>query len=394
MAPAALSRAVAQAKVSHTTAAHVNSRNVIVKAMPKQAAGVAAAIFTNTVAGGMAFADEGVTLPLDIPSSSGIVDLISDNPILVGGGAFLLALPFGINALLNAGAGAGVKPTSVARTLEALEEDPRVTLVDIRSKAEIKAQGSPDLRAVKRSAVSLPFTSLVKGELVEDAAFADKFSKLRGISEDSLVILLDSDGTTAKAAARQIEGIEKIYFVQGGAEAWEETGPWRQASAGLSLSLPNLKAVGNNINELAEDFKKAPSLTKAGLAAGAIVGAGFLLFNEIEIVLEIAGLFAAGNFALKLLFADEREKTLTEIKTLVDEKVAIQEVGSDLNKIAKAVLEESPDSTTAAPAPASEEPAPAPESQPVTVAAATTDAATDNAKEAAEWIETWKSKSA
>ena len=107
-----------------------------------------------------------------------------------------------------------------------------------------------------------------------------------------------------------------------------------------------------------------------------------MIFNEIEVVLELAGLFAAGNFLLKLVFADEREKTFTEIKTLVDEKVAIQDIGSDLSKIAKAVVEDVPAETGAA-APVAAAAAPS----------ASNGAAAGNASEAKEWIENWKSKS-
>lgn len=35
----------------------------------------------------------------------------------------------------------------------------QVILVDIRSKAEVKEQGTPDLKSVKRKAVTLPYTS-------------------------------------------------------------------------------------------------------------------------------------------------------------------------------------------------------------------------------------------
>lgn len=385
MAPAVL-RAVAQVKAPQASNAKASSaKPSILKALPKQAGKAAAVLLANAGAASMAFADSldlpEITLPVvDAAAASDAVSLFSDNPVLIGGGVALIAIPLGVTALLRSNSSAAVKTTSVARTIQALEEDPRVVLVDIRSRAEIKQQGSPDLRSIKRSATVLPFTNLVKGELVIDEAWADKFGRLKGISEDSLVILMDTDASVATMAAAELEDVvEKVYYVQGGAEAWEEQGPWRAPSKGLSLPSLNLKAVSSNINELAEDFKKAPSVTKAGLAAGAIAGAGFLLFNEIEVVLELAGLFAAGNFFLKLVFADEREKTLGEIKTLVDEKVAIQEVGSDLNKIAKAVLEEVPADNAPAAAPV----APA--------AAAATEDTPDNVREARQWVENWKS---
>lgn len=401
MAPAAL-RAVAQAKASQASNVKASSaKPSILKALPKQAGKAAAVLLANAGAASMAFADSldlpEITLPVvDASAASDVASLFSDNPVLIGGGAALIAIPLGVTALLRGNSSAGVKTTSVARTIQALEEDPRVVLVDVRSRAEIKQQGSPDLRSIKRSATVLPFTNLVKGELVIDETFADKFGRLKGISEESLVILLDFDGTVAKVAAAELEElVEKIYYVQGGAEAWEEQGPWRAPSKGLSLPSLDLRSVGSNINELAEDFKKAPSLTKAGLAAGAIAGAGFLVFNEIEVVLELAGLFAAGNFLLKLVFADEREKTFSEIKTLVDEKVAIQEVGSDLNKIAKAVLEDVPaDSKPAAPKPAAAAAAATEAAAPAPAAAASSEETPQNVKEAREWVENWKSNTA
>ena len=62
-------------------------------------------------------------------------------------------------------------------------------------------------------------------------------------------------------------------------------------------------------------LQKQPTTTKAGLAVGAIGLAAVALFQEAEIVLEVLGAAAAGNFALKrLLYANDREKTFTEIK--------------------------------------------------------------------------------
>lgn len=166
-----------------------------------------------------------------------------------------------------------------------------------------------------------------------------------------------SDGSVSKAAAKDIQDsfdISKLYIVDGGAAEWSEVAPWRSPSKGLSLPSVDLKNVGQSINQLADDFKEAPSITKAGIATGAMIGAGVLLFNEAEVILELAGLVAVGQFLLKLVFADERAKTISEIKTLVDEKVAIQDVGDDLNKIATVLLEETPAAPKPAAAPAAE----------------------------------------
>lgn len=343
------------------------------------------ALLGQTVAAKMAMADEMTTFSppqVTIPEAaapavdSGIGDLFSDNPLLLAGIAGIIAVPVAINVISKVGAGAagGVKMTNPAKALEALE-DSRVILVDIRSKAEIKLQGNPDLKAVKRSALSIPFTKLVKGEYVVDEMFGEKLAKARGVDEDSIIILLDADGSESKEAAKLVEGVDKVYILQGGAAAWAATGPWKEPGKGLSL--PGLKGVGSSLNNMAEEFKEAPSLNKAVIGLGAIAGAGLFLVNEAEVLIELAGIAAAANFGFNLLFSDsKRGSNTTEIKEIVDEKVAEKEVVPDSNKIPAAVVDDSD----------TEQGEVAPMAQ--------ANAAKDpNAAEAAEWIANWKGKS-
>ena len=64
-----------------------------------------------------------------------------------------------------------------------------------------------------------------------------------------------------------------------------------------------------------------PTLTKAGLAVGALGAAAVVLFNEVEVVLEVLGVAAAGNFlAKKLLFAKDREQTVEQIRSVLTPK--------------------------------------------------------------------------
>lgn len=356
-----------------------------------------AAIMSQGLAAKVVFADEVTFSPpqVTIPDSTvsaatdgGFGDIIADNPLLIGGVGLLLAVPVAINVIFKASSGGagGVKLTNPAKAMEALEGDTRVILVDIRSKSEIKAQGKPDLKSIKRSAVSVPYTSLVKGDYVVDENFGEKVSKVRGVDEESIIILLDADGSESKDAAKMIQGVDKVYIVQGGAESWAAYGAWKEPGKGLSLSLPDLKGVGSSLNTLAEDFQEAPTLNKAGIALGALAGAGLFLVNEAEVLLEVAGLVAAGNFFVNLLFADSRKKTMDDIKEIVDEKVAVKEIGSDLNKIAAAIVDDS-DTEMGEVAPEAQEAASA-----AAAAEETPAIASDNAKEAAEWIANWKAK--
>ena len=62
-------------------------------------------------------------------------------------------------------------------------------------------------------------------------------------------------------------------------------------------------------------LQSKPTLTKASLAVGAVGAAAVVLFNEAEIVLELLGVVAAGNFlAKKLFFAKDREQTVDQIR--------------------------------------------------------------------------------
>lgn len=386
MAPLVLCQASAKAVSRQSSSA--KDSNVVQKSR-SMVQSMTGALLSQTLAVKMAGAEEAmtftppqVTIPestVSVATDGGIGDLISDNPLLLVGAGAILAVPLAINVISNLGAasGGGVKLTNPAKALEALE-DSRVILVDIRSKAEIKAQGTPDLKSVKRSAVSLPYTSLVKGEYVVDERFAEKLLKVRGVNEETIVILLDADGSESKDAAKVIEGVDKVYILQGGAEAWAAYGAWKEPGKGLSL-LPDLKGMGSSLNSMAEDFKEAPSLNKAGIALGAVTGAGLFLVNEAEVLLELAGLVAAGNFAFNLLFSDSRKKTMDEIKEIVDEKVAVKEIGSDLNKIAAAIVDDSD----------AEQGEDAPAAQAVAESAAQ---AVDSSKasDAAQWIQNWK----
>ena len=61
---------------------------------------------------------------------------------------------------LLSGGGGGAKATSAANALEALTEDRSVLLVDIRSQASVKEDGSPALNRIAGKSISLPFTKV------------------------------------------------------------------------------------------------------------------------------------------------------------------------------------------------------------------------------------------
>lgn len=85
--------------------------------------------------------------------------LLADYPLLIPAGALLAAVPL-VGALFSGGAGSKVAATSAARAVEALSQDERVLLVDIRDKETVRTAGTPDIRATKKKLLSLPYTKV------------------------------------------------------------------------------------------------------------------------------------------------------------------------------------------------------------------------------------------
>ncbi|KAL4433287.1 hypothetical protein ABPG77_003335 [Micractinium sp. CCAP 211/92] len=335
-----------------------------------------------------------VSLPdVNIPDVSGLLDN-PDALLVAGGAAIVVAGGAALSALLGGGSSAPkAKAVPAARALEALAADEDCVLIDIRSKAEIKATGGPNLKGVsKRGAVSVPYVIVVQGEEVVDEEFGAKVAKVKGVgAEGGPVILLDSTGSQSAAAAKAILAevpLENLYYVSGGADAWQASGgPWREPGKGLALGLPDLSAVTETlaggyktvvggVSKAAENVAEAPEAAKGALVFAGLVGASAVLFTQLELLFELAGILAAGQFLLKVVFAEDREKTLTELKKVVQE-VDIPDLPQDLSKITSALLEDPTASKTevkraeaaaaaavaAASAPA---PAPAPELAPIT----------------------------
>ena len=105
----------------------------------------------------------GISLPdVQLPSlPSGLADSLLDNPLLVVGGLALLAIP--LIAIGLTGSGSKVKGVSAAKALDELANNPSAVIIDLRSKADVKEEGSPDLRSVKARLTSLPFTKVTDG---------------------------------------------------------------------------------------------------------------------------------------------------------------------------------------------------------------------------------------
>jgi hypothetical protein len=66
-----------------------------------------------------------------------------------------------------------------------------------------------------------------------------------------------------------------------------------------------------------------PELNTGALIAAALVAGIVLLFAEVEYVLELIGIGFVLQFTVrKLLFAEQRQKTISDFRTFVDDKIA------------------------------------------------------------------------
>jgi hypothetical protein len=103
-----------------------------------------------------------LTLPSDInipdfALSGNIMSLVADNPAVVGGAVVAVAAAVVASVLAGGESKPKAVATSVDQALEALSTDEKTVLVDIRSKADVKVEGTPDIRATKKKLLSLPY---------------------------------------------------------------------------------------------------------------------------------------------------------------------------------------------------------------------------------------------
>lgn len=87
-------------------------------------------------------------------------------------------------------------------------------------------------------------------------------------------------------------------------------------------------------------LNNSSSVSQLGAIGLGVAGLAILFFAEFEQLLELVGIgFVLQFLVRKLLFAEQREKTLSDVRTFLDEKIAAQEAGRDLQRLADAVLD-------------------------------------------------------
>ncbi|EFJ07356.1 hypothetical protein SELMODRAFT_448468 [Selaginella moellendorffii] len=264
---------------------------------------------------------------IDFSVAESVLGFVSDNPAAVAGGLLAIALPVLISRLAG-----GKQPWGVVSAKEAYEKlavkDPAFQILDIREPSDIKAEGTPDLRQFKKRVLQVSFSQ------EQDAFVAKVKSKFKDPASTTLYILDRFDGNSlAVAKLLATNGFKEAYGIKDGAEGgrgWQQSElPWLLPRKGLSLNLDALK----------EAIQFESDLVPATLGVAAAAGVGLVVFSEAETALQLVGTVALLQlFAKKFLFAEDRKKTLQQIKTFLDTKVAPKELVEEIQGVGKALL--------------------------------------------------------
>lgn len=278
----------------------------------------------------------------------GVVDSVvsfgTGNPLIIAGGATILAVPLVLSQVLKKPKPWGVE--SAKNAYAKLGDDSSAQLLDIRAPVEARQVGSPDVRGLRKKAISIVY----KGE--DKPGFLKKLSLKFKEPENTTLFVLDKyDGNSELVAELvTINGFKAAYAIKDGAEGprgWMNSGlPWLPPKKGPSLDLSSLTEA------FAETFDGV-SVT-VGLAAA--TGLGFLAYTEIETVLQLLGSAAIIQFvSKKLLFAEDRKQMLQQFDEFLNTKIAPKELVDEIKDIGKAFLPSTTGKALPAPAEASSE---------------------------------------
>lgn len=318
---------------------------------------------TDTAGGG----DGGFALP-DL-GLDGLVDFVAQNPLIIAAGIAVVAVPLVVSQLLG-GTSKPYGTVSGKAAYQKLLEEPGAQLVDIRPLKDAREVGSPDIREAKKKAVAVPYDGDDKN------GFLKKLELRFKDPENTTLIILDKFDGNSELVAELVtaNGYKAAFAVKDGAEGprgWQSSNlPWTAPKKGFSL----------DFGELFGDGSEGLPVT-IGLAAA--TGFGILAYTEIETVLQFLGSAAIVQLVVnKLLYAEDRKKTLQQIDDFFNKKIAPKELVDEIKEIGQALLPSSgepksePAATAAAPVAAAATAAPVAEAAPAAapVAEASTEA--------------------
>ncbi|XP_019252146.1 PREDICTED: rhodanese-like domain-containing protein 4, chloroplastic isoform X2 [Nicotiana attenuata] len=276
-----------------------------------------------------------------------VTNFVSENPLVIAGGFAILALPLVLSQVLS-----NNKPNkkwgveSAKKAYAKLGDDESSELLDIRGPVELRQVGSPDIRGLKKKAVSIVY----KGE--DKPGFLKKLALKFKEPENTTLLILDKFDGNSELVAELVtaNGFKAAYAIKDGAEGprgWKNNGlPWILPKKTSSLDLGNLS---DALDGVLGDGSDAVAV---GLGVAAAAGLGFLAFAEVETILQLLGSAALIQLvSTKLLFAEVRKQTLQQVDEFVTTNIAPKELVGDIKQIGMALLP-TPVTSKSLPAPA------------------------------------------
>ncbi|PKA55701.1 Rhodanese-like domain-containing protein 4, chloroplastic [Apostasia shenzhenica] len=289
----------------------------------------------------------------------------SENPLIIGGGVAVVAVPLVLSLILSKAKPWGVE--SAKRAYAKLAQDADAQLLDIREGREVKEAGSPDLRELKNAAVAIPYRREDKPAFLKKLALKfkdpgntvlfvfDKFDKLGlgpllegsyphklvcflGYTFENVLVEARFDGNSELVAElATTNGFKAAFAIKDGAEGargWKNSGlPWLPPKKTLSLDFGELR------DSLSSSLGDTSVSVPVAIGVAAATGLGLFAFTEVETLLQLLG--SAAIFQLitkKLLFAEDRKVTLQQVDEFLNTKVAPKELVDEIKTIGKALL--------------------------------------------------------
>ncbi|CAM6003747.1 unnamed protein product [Sphagnum balticum] len=278
----------------------------------------------------LAASDENV---IDFDARSGVLDFVTANPLAIVLGIAAVMVPaVAFRVFVKPQTFGNVAAAEAFAKLSDKESDAQI--LDIRAAEDVKTEGTPDVRKLRKRVVQLPYVD--HGEEYAVRVLA----KFKDAENTTLYILDRFDGSSAVVARLLANsGFKGAYAIKGGAEGnkgWKESElPWLAPKKGFKFNLSSLTNVIKDSAAANADSSLVP--TTLGVAAAA--GVGLVVFSEAETALQLLGSAALVQlFVKKFLFADDRQKTLKEIQTFLDTKIAPKEIIDELKGIGNVLL--------------------------------------------------------
>ncbi|KAG2429652.1 hypothetical protein HYH02_013991 [Chlamydomonas schloesseri] len=159
---------------------------------------------------------------------------ISDTWIMAGSAALALSVPVALGSV-SAGRVQSVSPSDASILLAS---SGNIKLVDVRSRLEVKIEGLPLSRQMRKARViHAPFNELRGGKLRPVPSFVDDILFAPGVNDQTTFIVMSSRGSeTCRRAVAAISQVGKhdIYTVEGGFRAWQAAGLDTESAALMS----------------------------------------------------------------------------------------------------------------------------------------------------------------